>query len=469
MTTQNVPLPSNLIRRQLSRVRQELADYREVFRLQMDQAVAGEMSKFAGLRSLSTLDRERIWLTVSDAARRYHCVRWGAKFREAIRWRPRLIFAALTLVSLLAYWFVSAMPSPPFGRMNGEAILVGLTVGLVGCSPFGIALHYRLNEVRKNIVNFGELTIFFLAVWRYRIWAASVRHLWLHFVPLLPFMPPLDRQGVLNFPVAEAVDVALWLLAIVATINVAGRTAYSFAKIEAAGRKDRYSRAAEQCSEVIIGLLDICDLATTLAIRVEDATGDGMPFSVFAGASAPMDQYYYWERMELTDAISRLIAVISRPWPRAMSSESGSAGRWIANCAPEMEFFLRYQLARIPLASTSLIQFREVMTSALVDAAKGDWHLIAVKDDAATASLRHYQKRRAWRQITGLAVPLAIAGVLIGFRHAVPSSYSTPVILTCITFAVVQALGLLDPDIPAKIDISSRVAGMVRRSGHSGG
>ncbi len=417
---------------------------------------------------MSALDRGQIWLTVGDAARCYHCARWGAKFRKAIRWRPRLIFAALTLVSLLAYWFVSAMPSPPVSRMNGQVIFVGLTLGLLGCSPFGTALHYRLSETQKNIANVAELTIFFLGVWRYRVWTAPVRHLWLQFVALLPLMPARDTQGVLNFPVADVVEVALWLLAIVATINVAGRAAYAFGKIEAAGRKGGYSRAAEQCSELIIGLLNICDLATTLAIRVEDVTCDGMPSSVVASANAPLEQCYYWERMELTDAVSRLVTVISRPWPQAMISESGTAGRWIANCAPEMEFFLRYQLARNQLASTSLIQFRDVMTSALVDAAKGDWHLIAVKDDAATAILHHYQKRQAWRRITGVALPLVIASVLIGLRHVVPSSYSSPLIFTCITFAAVQALGLLDPDSPARLDISSRLAGMLRRRGQSG-
>jgi hypothetical protein len=150
---------------------------------------------------------------------------------------------------------------------------------------------------------------------------------------------------------------------------------------------------------------------------------------------------------------------IRRPWQEAMRSRYKLAGEHIATEAARIELFIRHQQAKNALLSNSLFELRDAITSTLVHAADGNWHLIGAEEEYADKAIAQRRTRIIRRVII---ISLAIAGA-IAAAHFMPNYPALTI--TCGLFAFAEFLRLLDPDGPTLLDVAGRVANTLKRGG----
>ena len=157
--------------------------------------------------------------------------------------------------------------------------------------------------------------------------------------------------------------------------------------------------------------------------------------------------------------LGRLVYSIKGPWQEAMRSRYRPAGEYISSEAPRIELYIRHLQVKNTLLSNNLFELRDAITSTLVHAADGNWHLIGAEEEYAKKVIT-----RRWARIIRRVIIIALAvAASIAATHFMRNYPALAV--TCAVFAFAELLRLLDPDGPTLLDMAGRVASTLKRGG----
>jgi hypothetical protein len=142
-----------------------------------------------------------------------------------------------------------------------------------------------------------------------------------------------------------------------------------------------------------------------------------------------------------------------------MRSVYWPVGVLIASEAPRIDLYIRHQQARNALLSNNLFKLRNAITSTLVHAADGNWHLIGAEEEYAGKVVVRRRTRIIRRSII---IGFSVAGAIAASRF-VPNYPALAA--TCGLFAFAEFVRLLDSDGPTLLDVAARVANTLKRGG----
>jgi hypothetical protein len=162
------------------------------------------------------------------------------------------------------------------------------------------------------------------------------------------------------------------------------------------------------------------------------------------------------------DELNQIVLLIKGKWRQAMRTRYRPAGEWIASQAPRIELFIRYQQAKSVLQDTdSMSELAKAMTSALFQAAAGNWHLIAVGDEYANR-VTVDRRKRVIRRATVIGISIVGAIAAARFMRHFPPLYVQGIIYTCLGLGAIELFAIIDPDIAARLDIANKIASMIK-------
>ena len=447
MIAQPLKAPRKIITRWLRGLAADKIRYCGAFKRYHREAVADVMKELQALDCLDAEDINRIWPVIADAAKCYHSVRWWPLYRRAIRKRYRMQtkIAFILLAVILALWFI--LPKPRTQNITELTILSSTSIAIVLLHVrdiFRSRFPYRYQTVTLML----GAVLALVAVAHFQTWWSRVPPLLKALFSSSSFVSPHVRRQIISAPTAGIIQLTLWVIAVIWIVGIGRRCINWNAKIAASGLSLGYGRPAEQCAELMIELLKISSFITDVLDRIHKD-----PIWLVLPSNS--------ERNRINKDLNQLASHVRNSWQEAMRSCNGSAGLWIANHARRIEFFIRLQQSKNMLAGNNLVELRDSMAHALVQAADGDWHLIG----AEAEEYSHAALTGRWKMITrrSIAIALPILGA-VAATHFLRPPYVQAVVLTCLGFAGVQLLGLIDPDSPAQLDVAGRVASMFKRN-----
>jgi hypothetical protein len=266
--------------------------------------------------------------------------------------------------------------------------------------------------------------------------------------------PKLERS--MNFsavPAAQVLRLAIWIIAFFAILGLLHKYIEFFGEMVASKRELGYPLAAELSSQLIMSLFMIGYYAEVLCKHISD---DGC---------GPSCLPHEKDRQRLSAELTRVAQLVRKHWAQAMASRNGVSGHWIAAQAPRIEFFLRYQQSKNMLIGANLAELRDSMITAALQAIDGNWHLIGSAHEESVATVR----ARRWKSILqrgfAISVPCAVAFVVAKFMPHLFSPYHNLIIFTCIGYAGVQLLSLIDPEFSARVGLASKMAASIVKRG----
>lgn len=435
----------------------EFRSFGAEFKLSYDWAIAIEINKLVELQESGGLEpASRMWLAIEDAARCYYSVRWWEIFGSAAKRRFRMLAVIVIGLMLCLKGLSYFIPNPPDFDLstydNGSVFLAILTFLTVG-GFFYWRLPYRYKTSALLIVAIAAG----IAVGKFRAWSPYVHSAWGAAVssPL-----PLDlkyRTQMASVPIAHTLQCALWYIIVICIGLYFLRLVLLCGKAITSGKEFGHGQPAEECAEVIIRLLNISYLITELLNPMPTASGNVLGNSKRDKITA---RWLNGQQRYLAGEFNGLAYVIRGSWRKAMRECYKPVGRLIASEAPRIELFIRHQQAKSALQG-NLSELRNVITSTLVHAAEGNWHLIGAEEEYANKVVEQRRTRIIRRAILiAVSVGFAIAAPHY-MRHYV-ALYSS-IVAVCISFALVELAGLLDPDAPTRLDVANRVASIFKR------
>ena len=438
------------IARELNSLFYEFYLFGVAFRSHYNAAIAREMEKLDKIQESDDFKRTAVGPAVDSAARCYHYVHWWPILRQALRKRFRVQAVIALLVLLVSVIFVAALlsvkPSPVHLNAYGAWFSIIVFIGF-------LFIGYRIYS--RVLYTYKALALFFITGLIFDILGLS-HAFWRHAEPtwrriISPFSSLRHEYAIhaAPMPIAHLLQWVLWFIALIFGIASYRRFISFCGKAVARklmnGDKFGYGMAAEQSASVIINLLDIRHSLSEI----------------------PSDNQRYCDanvaRNVFNANLINLAFLIKGPWHETMRSRYGSAGEWIAGHAPRIELFIRHQQVKNVLLSNNLLELRDAMTSTLVHAANGNWHLIATGEEYANTVIT---RRRSiiMRRVIAIAISIGFAIAALHYMRHSPALLSS-IAGTCIIFALVQLAGLLDPDAPTALDVAGRVANTLKRGG----
>lgn len=442
MTTFSIHAPRKLIAQEFRAWADEFSSFGTAYRASYQSAIVSEMNK---LQEANPTDMDRISIAVYDAARRYHSVHWWPILKSAIKGRFRVMVAmaaALLLVACIVYGIAFVLPKPtsePPVKLLNYSILTATVLCLLGAAYLS-----RIPPRYVNGVITFTATTSFVAINRFQWWSAYPGPAWRKFVPSIPLAHAELKAQMERLPVSIILEWALWLIAFICILWLV-RQVIEFCIKAFTIETDAENRLpAEKSANVIICLLDILRNCVNRMPR--------------PGHDEWVDHYSEEVRMEvfnqqqLDSDLNKLAYIIEGQWQKSMRSYFGPVGNSMGRQASRIAFFIRYQQMKNVLLSDKS-ELREAMMSALINAADGNWHLIGAGNEYSSMATTRRRKRIIRRAISiGIAIFGAIAA-----QRLMPAPYVHIVVLTCIWFAGIEVLGLISPDAPGQLDVTSRL------------
>lgn len=451
MISQRTTLPTRVIRRVIgfgSKVRALTYSYR----VSLESAVESEMQKLARLDNLKEEDLQRIKPVVYEAAQCHHAAHWWPIFKKA-RKDFYGIYAALylatgALVAVIVYNALAGVPSVrSLGNTGANIIFMTLVILLL----IRLVGHRRVPRNYLITVVILEAAAAAAAIHNFRTWSPGVIKKWNAVIS-----PMLTRHHIeaSPLPMTQIFRVTLWLLGAIFIVEVVVRGIHHLGFRYSSDVIYGYDLAAVRSAALILGFLDVSySVKKVLEGFGPEAGWTGNPVVYSLRGSAG--------RTEVDNTLARLARLAKGPWRAAMlHTRRGTAGQWAAHQAPRIEFFLQQQRLRNMLVGPNLIMLKNAMTSALVQAADGNWDQIGERypDKTAVSWLRSALRR--------LAVIVIAVVVAIFARNAGRSPYAELIVLTCLSFIAVQLLALIDPESSARLDVAAKFGELFRRSPH---
>lgn len=483
MATSFLTAPRMWAADELWKLADNVFSFEKEFTAAFDSAVAAETDK------LQALDELRIDLTASEistvrvavqyAAECYYSTHWHSFFREAIgkkrRMQATIVIAAASIVAL----FFFLVPKPPFAQLeSGDGVLatpVVLAFLLLGAFALS-RIPYRYEMGAKVS---GAIAAF-VAIKTFSMWSSPLAPAWKTAVSRLSPIHPKVRMQIASLPAADIMRCALFFIGIIWTIFFIVDLVNYLGK-EIVSKEAGYTELTEQCSLVITSLVDIIFSISNLLPSIESVDTDECSNKLQENTGEhseeleeilkeleepeeldTLDWNVQWKALH--HDLDNLAFVIKGPWQEAMRSRYRPAGGWIASHAPRIELFIRHQQAKNVLASNNLIELANVMAATLFHATKGNWHLIGADEEYAEKAIA---QRRATIIRRMIAIGISVVGAIVApnLMHHYPVLYTQAIVITLIGFALVELLGLLDPDAPSRLDVASKLTSIIKRGG----
>jgi hypothetical protein len=326
----------------------------------------------------------------------------------------------------------------------------------------GFSLYSRLSCRYKTLATIILAVGAFAGVAMLRMWPMYVNHAWKVIVSSPSRVHPGFRMQMALLPVAQILQWVLFLIGFVCTLIVLTKLINLCGRVATSGMEGRYSQPAVQSADVIISLLHISHLITELMTPIQAASANVKGYT--NKRSQITTPSWNATRNAINGQLGLLAYQIKGPWQETMRSYYRPAGERIASEAPRIELFIQHQQAKNCLLSNNLFKLRDAITSTLVHAADGNWHLIGAEEEYANKIIAR-QRTRIIRRAIAIGVSIAGAIAAAHFMRHYPALYVQGIVITCIGFALVELLGILDPDGPTRLDIAGRLTNVFKRSG----
>ena len=452
----SLDVPRLKLAQALRSVFNEFRTFSSEFKFAYDWAVANQMNMLVNLQESGCIEStNRVWAAVEDAASCHCSVRWREIFWLVARRRFAVQAAILGGITLCLIGLSHVIPVPEVTYQknydSGFASGVMLTLLFVG-----VFLYFRLPAKCRTSALLVVAIVSSFAARKFAVWSPYVHSTWVSAISALSSLHVVNGKQVMAEPITRSLQVALFYLTaicidvwIIRIINLSG-------KALASGKEFGYGQPAEGCAEVVIKLLGIAHSITELLDPPPFVSGD-------AEISMKDKIALKWlngQRQYLEGEFNGLAFAIRGSWRKAMRESYKPAGRLIASEAPRMELFIRHQQAKNALQG-NLNELRDSMTSTLIHAVEGNWRLIGVEEEYADKIVVQRRARIIRRSVL-IAVMVGFAVAAPHYMQHYPTLYSS-IVAVCISFALVELAGLLDPDAPTRLDIAGRVAGIFKR------
>lgn len=418
------------------------------FKSSYDWTIAIEMNKLVELQESGALEStNRIWLAIEDAARCYYSVRWREIFWSAIkrRFRMQAVICIGLLLGLLGLSYIIPKPSD-FNQETYNTSLVWvpmLTFLIVGALFYWhFSYKYKTSALLIAAIGLG------IVVKTFHGWSPYAQSAWGATVSSLHLKHGTQLASV---PAAHTLQWALWYIMVLCIDLWFLRLILLCGRAIASGKEFGYSKPAEACAEVIIGLLNI-SYSINEILNPPSIIQDEVP-KITA-------RWLNGQRQSLEGEFNGLTFLISGSWRRAMREYCKPAGKFIAGEAPRIELFLRHQQAKCALQG-NLLELRDSITSTLVHAIEGNWHLIGAEEEYANKVVAQ-RRTRIIRRVILIAISISFAVAIPHYMRHYPALYPS-IVAICVTFALVELAGLLDPDAATRLDVAGRMASVFKR------
>jgi hypothetical protein len=433
----------------------EFLGFRAEFKSAYDSAIAVQMERLRDLDNLESSDKKRIGMAVEDAARCYFAAHWSRFFSSAIGSRNRMKAAIGVIAAPLVIIFLYLVPWP--SRPDSPDLIVLVPILLFIVADIGSRLNSRMPYRYLTAVEAIEAVASFAVVSTFRLWDLRIHFAWKAAISALSPVHRKFRAQIASLPVAQALQWALFLIGVTCATIVIWKFIRFMVRVVISGKEDGYGRPALQCADVIIRLLTLGDLITELTNPIIAASADLDNYSRRRDQITTRSWNSMWGVVNFQ--LGQLVYSIKGPWREAMRSRYRPAGEYIAGEAPRIELYIRHLQVKNALLSNNLLELRDAITSALVHAADGNWHLIGAEEEYANKAIARRRTRIIRRAIL-IALSIAATIAAAHFMRNYPA-----LAVTCGLFAFAELLRLLDPDGPSLLDVAGRVANTLKRSG----
>jgi hypothetical protein len=443
MATFSNAAPRKRIAQEFHNWADEFSSFGKAYRANYQSAIVSEMKK---LQDLDPNDVDRISIAVYDAARRYHSAHWRPILKNSLQGRFR-VMAAMAVASLfvacIVFGFLLILPKPasaPTVHVLNDSSVTAVLLALLG-----VAYLARIPpRYVGGVIAFTAIAIF-VAINRFQWWSAYPGPAWRKLVPSIPLAHAGLKAAMERLPVNLILAWALWIIGLACTLWIVRQAIAFFITTFTIDAEAENRLPAEKSAEVIICLLDIarnCFNQMPAPKHGECAHhyGDEVRMEVVTQQNLDCD-------------LNKLAYLIEGPWQKSMRSYFGSVGNSMGREASRIAFFIRYQQMKNVLLGDKR-ELREAMTSALVNAADGNWHLIGAENEYSSMSIMRRRRRVIKR---AMSIGIAILGAIVAHR-LMTATYVNIIVFTCVSFAGIEILGLINPDAPSHLDMASRFA-----------
>ena len=464
MASSSLAAPRKRIAQAFRNLVDEFRSFGAEFKSRYESAIAEQMEKFQELDGLEPSDKKRIRIAVEDAARCYLSTQWRNFFFEAIKYRFRImaLIGVAGVPLLIGFLYIlpkPSMPNTPSSQIHLAflVLLVLLLLLMLFLVNTGYSLHSRLPYRYKTLATIIWAAGAFVVVAILRTRSMYVLSAWKSIVSSLSRIHPGFKMQMALLPVVQVLQFTLFLTGIACTLTIVAKLINFCGRVAASGKEAGYSQPAMQSADVIISLLHISYLITELIAPIQAASADVKGYSNKRSQITTSSWNATWNA--INGQLSLLAYQIKGPWQEAMRSYYGPAGERIASETPRIELFIHHRQAKNCLLSNNLFKLRDAITSTLVHAADGDWHLIGSEEEYANEMIAQRRTRIIRRVII---IGLSVAGAIAAARYM--RNYPA-LAVTCGLFAFAEFLRLLDPDGPTLLDVAGRVANTLKRGG----
>jgi hypothetical protein len=447
------------LQRQLSCLWRQGRDYLPALRVEFESAVDEKMEKLEALEGMEQTTK----VTIEDAARCYYTEHWSGLSIRAFKGR-RLLQAVVILLSLvILVVLLGLLPHPPL--VFGWSLLFVLYILL-----WLLALTYVILQWLNALVRHKFLTAFIALQAFLAFVAVDVINVYRSFLEdRFQVMLSTRPAKIFVYSHPEAVSYAkqfvlfiqdyFWCVAVLAaTMGIGELIRRHGWSIVGKDKAIDYDWPARQNAELIIRMLDTNYVLHNLLgwerpnIEMLDIEDRSTWFKLMTK-----------ERVRLRRRLNQLVTTIVKPWRTAMWSSNGAAGRWVADQAPRIAFFIEHYQTRMLLTGRSLIELQDAMSLALRQAVEGNWHLIGAEFDSAKVS-----RRTRWANVLRrfLAIIVAALLALVAFLwKSLQPQVRVATISTCGLFILLQVVALIDPDAPGLANTANSIIGGWHKSG----
>lgn len=448
-------LRTNLIY-QAALLAEELRTFEPEFRTLYNAAITMKLREVQRIEGLQGTDFERIKPSLHDAARASISDGWLSVFWDTCTSRKRVLalmgLAAILVPTSILTIMALTLPTPS-SRMPGGYVFASLALALLIIAIRQVIhgwIHYKLSTVL--LVMETALAITSLAT--FDKWDRYLGKQWPETVHALVPVKFAAKLHLMTVPAAEVSLLAIWAIASICIFFLIGKFVNFQGMMYASQRNLGYSRVEMANAQLVISLFSISHAADLLCRELGIGT-----------ASRPLRLPSDIDRYQLGWLFEQATSHVKKPWATTMARNNGAAGRWIAAQAPRIAFYLQYQKSRNILFGSNLEELRDSMTAAAIQAIDGKWHLIGAGDSKFAATVKVYRWKSIIRRTLAIALPCVAALIVANFMPYLSSQYRNLIIFTCIGYAGVQVLTLIDPEFSGRLDTASKImASVIKRN-----
>lgn len=437
---------------QTASLAQEVRTFERDFRELYDCEVTRILDSVQQLEGLQRTDFERIRLSLYDAARANVAVGWWSIFWGTCKSRKRVLALIALAFILTVSLVIGILPKP--SSVPSQDVLAGLLLaGLI--MAIRNIIHRRIDYRFSSVIILAETALAIASLATFGKWNGYVSNRWREMVNSLVPVKAEPKLHLMTAPAAEVLQLAIWIIVVFGIFGLMAKYAGFEGRLFASKRDLGYSRAEIVNAQLVISLFDISYAADTLCWSLPKGPG-----ITARSLQLPSDG----DRRKIDYRLKVAAQHVRKPWAAAMARNNGAAGRWIAAQAPRIEFYLQYQRARNVLCGSNLEDLRYSMMTAAMQAIEGRWHLIGAGDSEFVATVRAYHWKSVMRRVLAIILPCVAAFIVANYMSHLSSQYRNLIVLTCIGYAGIQVLSLIDPEFSGRIDVAGKlVASVIRR------